>query len=180
MSKSKKKAKVTSLDAKRRKHRKEKAAKEGYAIEHWYELIAYFDPAKIETIDLPQTQGYRSFIHGTIDNYAIIQVPSNMPAAQIKGLGTALGKMNFKTLIVSDNVKFMKLRPCSEEESELLDEADSEKKGSIFVPTGDGARPKPDSIGGGGGEAEEPTASPSGSDQDDSEDADGRASRGRS
>ena len=172
------KKKVSSLDVKRKKRRQEQAQADGFAVEHWYELVEYFDPEKIETINLPQTQGYRSFVRGVVKDLVIVEVPSSMPSARIKGLAISLGEMGFKALIVSDNVKFMKLRPCSAEESELLDEADPEKKGRIFAPTrnGNGAGSESDGVGGSGARDGSPTHTPGG-DQDDSEDAHGGEAR---
>lgn len=165
---------VRKLDEKRQSaERKKKIAKRRAAgiTEHWYELVEYFDPANIKTVTLDEVQGYRTFLHGFVEDMAIVEVSHNLPEDQIKMLGVRLGEMGVKALIVSDNVKFMKLRPCSVEECELLDEADTEKKGQLFTRAGGGTRSESDSI---GNSSRWPrlAADLTASDQDGSEDTD--------
>lgn len=172
--KRKKPPKVTSIDRARKKERPGGM---------WYEVTAYFDPLKIKTVDLPEAQGYRTFMHGTIPDgdpkggdLTIIEADSKMPSQQIQQLGKSLGSMGINALIISDNVRFVKLRACSVEECELLDEADSEKKGRIFAPHVHGTGSESD---GDGSSSRWPRSAPdsSGGDQDDAEDGDGSPPR---
>jgi len=165
---------VRKLEEKRREQtRKEKltARRAKGIVEHWYELVEYFDPTAIRTVDLKETQGYRTFVHGVIEEMTVVEVPSTMPAETITSLGVQLGEMGIRALIVSDNVHFMKLRPCSLEECELLDEADTNQKGQVFARHGGGTGSQPDSD---GSSSRWPRLSPgtSESDQDDAEDSD--------
>jgi hypothetical protein len=140
-------------------------------IEHWYELVEYFDPAAIRTVDLKEAQGYRTFVHGVIDDMTIVEVPATMPGDTIQRLGVQLGEMGIRALIISDSVRFMKLRPCSLEECELLDEADTEKKGQVFARTGSGAGSQSDGDGSSSSWPRLLPGTPDG-DQDDAQDAD--------
>lgn len=175
---------VRRLDEKRdEKERQQRiAARRAKGIvEHWYEVIEYFDPTKIETVDMPAAQGYRTFVHGVIDELTIVEVPNDMPNDQVRAYGEELGRMGLRVLLVSSNVRFMKLRPCSIEECELFDETDSEKKGTIFArlrgsaESGDGPRSEPDSDRAISGESTEDEAAEGAADHNEVERADGSA-----
>lgn len=161
--------KVRRLDKKRKeKERRDKIKdrrKRG-VVEQWYELQEYFDPRQIKTVNIPEADGYRTFIHGVIDEMIVVEVPSTMPAKAITEYGEKLGEMGIRALIVSDQVRFLKLRPCSPEECDLLDEADSEKKGQIIARTSGRAGSVPDGDGGSGGQPG-PATGGAGGDQDD-------------
>jgi hypothetical protein len=158
----------TQLEAVRARKAAEVAARMGRSRklgEQWFELVTYFDPEQIRSFDIQQTQGHRTFIHGLIDDMTVVEVPSTMSPAKVQEYGVALGEMGIKALIVSDNVRFMKLRTCSAQECELLDEKDTSKKGHINALSSR-ARPKPDSDGSGSPEPSDGDSA-SGSDQDE-------------
>lgn len=161
--------KVRRLDEKRKaKARREKIKerrKRG-VIEQWFELIEYFDPRQIKTVDIPEADGYRTFIHGVLDEMIIVEVPSAMSAEAIKEYGERLATMGIRALIVSEQVRFLKLRPCSVEECEILDGTDNEKKGQVVARTSRRAGPVPDGDGSGGRRQGSPAGGPGG-DQDD-------------
>jgi hypothetical protein len=87
--------------------------------EHWYELLEYFDPEKIQK--LPVKDG-RAFIMGRLDGVTIVEVGSDMPQAQIAKLGTWLKENGIEALVVSAGVRFLKLATVSDELEATLDE----------------------------------------------------------
>ena len=147
-------------------------------VSHWHELISYCPPDEIKPVDLKLSQGYRTFVHGSIEDLRIVEVPSNMPSESVKALGESMGALGVKALIISDNVRFMKLRPCTFEECELLDETDSEKTGTLYAKgshgtgpesnghgdSGNGSAAAPNSPGGGEDKSTGTDASPAGED----------------
>jgi hypothetical protein len=141
---------------------------------HWYELVEYFEPEAIKRVRLPETQGYRTFHHGTIDDMLIVEVDKEMPNALVQEFGEALAKSGLKAFIVSNNVRFLRLRRVSAEESELLDDVDENDRGTLYAPdTRNGSEPDGD---GAGSARREPHAGVVRGDQDDAEGTDAGSS----
>lgn len=91
--------------------------------EHWYELTEYFDPTKIET--LPMKQG-KSYLMGTVNGILVVQVSQDTSAETVQRLGEYLSTHGLEAVLVSDNIRFMKLRALDAKEERKLDFAQRE------------------------------------------------------
>lgn len=126
---------------------------------HWFELMSACPPEAIErlqeseSLPLAFLEKYRVFVRGRLDKMFWIEVPSDMPSDQVQQLGETLANQGVDALIVSDQIRFVKLRMCAAEEEQVLDEYDTAQKGKITIsrgaPSGDVSGPG--SLGDGGG-----------------------------
>ena len=88
------------------------------AYEHWYEVIEYFDASEIKRLPV---EGGDAFIMGKLDDVTIVEVGKGTPMDAVKRLGEWLKENGIDALLVSEGVKFMKLRPASENQATKLD-----------------------------------------------------------
>jgi hypothetical protein len=86
--------------------------------EHWYEVVEYFDADAIQKLPV---DGGSAFIMGKLDEVNIVEVGKGTPMDAIKRLGEWLKENGIDALLVSEGVKFMKLRPATDTQSEKLD-----------------------------------------------------------
>ena len=93
--------------------------------EHWYEVIEYFDASAIERLPV---DGGDAYIMGKLDEVNIVEVGKGTPMEAIKRLGGYLKENGIDALLVSEGVKFMKLRPASEDQASKLDRYEQTKR----------------------------------------------------
>ena len=130
----------------------------------WFELESYFDPEKIQSVNIPETTGTRTFLMGKIGEFAVVEVDANTDPGAAEALSVKLEEMGVPALIVTNHVRFLKLRRCSFGESRILDAKESESHcdGAGPEPDGDGDRSGPRIAapvsGGGEDEIEDPDA----------------------
>lgn len=86
--------------------------------EHWYEVIEYFDASEIKRLPV---DGGDAYIMGKLDAVTIVEVGKGTPMDVVKRLGGYLKDNGIDALLVSEGVKFMKLRPATEEQAAKLD-----------------------------------------------------------
>lgn len=107
---------------------------------HWFELVDASEGKNIQrlerskSLDLAILEEYRVFVRGRLDDLFWIEVPADMPHEHVQALGETLQAQNVNAMIMSDQIRFVKMRMCSPEEEEVLDEHDKEEKGKIVVP----------------------------------------------
>jgi len=143
-------SKISQIDkARKRKAKRQRQRSDG----KWYELQEYFNPDHIRPVQLPETQGYRTFVHGRINGIVIVEIDGRMSNEKVRAFGKALGESGIRAFIVSSNVRFMRLREVTPEEAEVLSEHDKEATGTVFAPDSR-VRPELDGDGDRGGERE--------------------------
>jgi len=93
--------------------------------EHWYEVVEYFDASEIKRLPV---DGGSAFIMGKLDDVTIVEVGKGTPMEAVKRLGEWLKENGIDALLVSEGVKFMKLRPASEDQAAKLDRYEQVKR----------------------------------------------------
>jgi len=113
--------------------------------EHWYEVIEYFDADAIQKLPV---DGGSAFIMGKLDEVNIVEVGKGTPMDAIKRLGEWLKENGIDALLVSEGVKFMKLRPATDSQSEKLDRYEQARRDTEPEPEPEAepeAEPAPES-----------------------------------
>lgn len=95
-----------------KKSKKKKAPKAG-----WYELVAHFDAHKIKAIPV---EG-RAFLMGAVSGINVVEVSRDTPDEQLAQLASWLDAQGIEAIVVSEGVRFMKLKPATPEENEVLE-----------------------------------------------------------
>ena len=103
--------------AKRRK-RKPNRMRSAKANKYWYELEAYFDAKDIEII--PVKDG--GFMMGILEDFVVIEVSREKSTQEINDLASYLASMGFKSLIIHEGIKFLRLKEVTGVKAKELDE----------------------------------------------------------
>jgi hypothetical protein len=115
-------ARIERLEEKLKRYEKpDQLRKEG---EHWYELVEHFDARHIER--LPVKDG-RAFIMGRLDEAVVVEVSKETDQQKLVQIGQWLEKHGLDSIIVTDDIRFVKLRPCTEEIERKLDASQMKK-----------------------------------------------------
>jgi hypothetical protein len=93
--------------------------------EHWYEVTEYFDASEIKRLPV---DGGEAYIMGKLDDVTIVEVAKKTPMDVVKRLGEWLKENGIDALLVSEGVKFMKLKPASEDQAAQLDRYEQTKR----------------------------------------------------
>ena len=158
--------------------------------EHWYELLEYFDAEKIERVQIPGAPA-RTFAMGYLDDALVLQVPKDETAEAVQAFRDMLKNNNLKVpfLVITENVRFVRLGTVSEELEARLDatqikkdEDDAEESSGTTgdLPAGDGSEPDGDGLGDCGPSAGEDRCSGGDSDGEGEADRTADGSAGRS
>jgi hypothetical protein len=86
--------------------------------EHWYEVVEYFDASEIKRLPV---DGGNAYIMGKLDDVTIVEVGKGTPMDVVKRLGGYLKDNGIDALLVSEGVKFMRLKPATDEQAAKLD-----------------------------------------------------------
>lgn len=117
--------------------------------ERWFKIEEYFSPDKAQRLEM---EGGKAFLRGKIRNFLILEVSRDVPASTMAAIKESLAKEGIRALIITDDIRFVKLRMCSpEEERQLNDQPavqektaeagsseDSDRSGVGSVADGDG------------------------------------------
>lgn len=95
--------------------RQDLVRKEG---EHWYELVEHFDAKDIKRIPVESGKAY---VMGRLDHLVVVEVARGTSQQGLADLGAWLERHKIQALIVTEGVKFVKLRSVSEEDEAKLD-----------------------------------------------------------
>lgn len=129
--------------------KKQQAERFRFQTPHWFEMIDASAAQSIQRLEnapnlnLELLDKHRVFVRGSLDKMFWIEVPAGMDALEVQKLGSKLAEQGVDALIVSDQIRFVRLRMCSAEEEELLDAHAEEKATKIIVPRQAGAVPGP-------------------------------------
>jgi len=93
--------------------------------EHWYEVTEYFDASEIKRLPV---DGGDAYIMGKLDDVTIVEVGKGTPMDVVKRLGGYLKDNGIDALLISEGVKFMKLKPASEDQAAKLDRYEQTKR----------------------------------------------------
>jgi len=99
--------------------------------EHWYEVIEYFDASEIKRLPV---DGGSAYIMGKLDEVTIVEVGKATPMEAVQRLGEWLKENGIDALLVSEGVKFMKLRPANEEQAAKLDMVEQARRETEAEP----------------------------------------------
>ena len=99
---------------KKRDRQPKKPTHREWSQEHWFEFIEYFDAKK--PIDLKD----RTFLLGTIDEVAFVQVPKGMNLQAKQHISEGLARAGVQALLVTSDINFVKLRMCSPDIEKVL------------------------------------------------------------
>jgi hypothetical protein len=80
--------------------------------EQWFEVVSCFDPARIEHFPYGPN-GERAFVLGALDKLLVVEVPRTMDGESIGALGRHLSESGKEALIVSEGIRFLRLRALS-------------------------------------------------------------------
>lgn len=84
----------------------------------WYELISYFDPDEIKPVPV---EG-RVFLMGAVNDIPIVEVARDTPEDKLESLAQWLEEAGIEALVVTEGVKFLRLRPAKPAECAVLEE----------------------------------------------------------
>ncbi len=93
----------------------------------WYRMCEMFDGSKRESVPF---KDMRAYVEGKIGDLVVMSYPRDTPLEMIGKFANHLRKrtdLKGRCLVVSDDVKFMRLEPASEEEVRRLDEVPEPK-----------------------------------------------------
>ncbi len=79
--------------------------------ERWFELLDAFDPANAKRI-LPKLAN-RTFIRGKIGETMVVEIPKDATADVVQAIQRSLAAMGHDALIVTEGIRFLKVRVCS-------------------------------------------------------------------
>jgi hypothetical protein len=111
--------------------------------EHWYEVVEYFDASEIKRLPV---DGGDAFIMGKLDDVTIVEVGKGTPMDVVQRLGAYLKEHGIDALLVSEGVKFMKLKPASEDQATKLDMYEQTKRAEPDKPPAPEGPPQPEHI----------------------------------
>lgn len=104
--------------------------KEPWKSDRWFEVISLFDEKAIRP--LPSTDSkLRMFVMGSLEDVVILSVPQNASPKAVRDAMDALGERGIRALAFTDDIRFVKLRPLSDQEGKVIDEFDTRKNGIV-------------------------------------------------
>ncbi len=120
--------------------------------EHWYEVVAYFDASGIQKLPTKPEDGRAFIMPGMINGMTIVEVSKHY--ARTEDLEKWLsGQLGVNPLVITDDVRFVKLATVSPEMEAELDAGSMEKtdgEEEKILPTGTGSELPGDGLGSGG------------------------------
>lgn len=96
---------------------KRKRRKPPRPANEWYELVAHFDADKIKAVPV---EG-RAFLMGKINQIHVVEVARATPQEQLGKLASWLEENGIEAIVVSEGVRFMKLKPVTDAEYDMLE-----------------------------------------------------------
>jgi len=84
--------------------------------EQWYQLVSMFDDKDIQTTPIKG-----AFFRGVLDKTVIVEVQQNFPQEQYGPLAEWLEKNGIEAMVVKEGVRFLKIRPATEDQETVLE-----------------------------------------------------------
>jgi hypothetical protein len=89
------------------------------AHDGWYEIVDTAEDARRIT-SVKEAEGYRCFFRGPVGDVVIIEVPEDMPNDARDALGRSLSAQGVSVLLVTERIKFYRLRRARPDEEKKL------------------------------------------------------------
>jgi hypothetical protein len=98
--------------------------------EHWFEAIGYFDPAGATLVPVGDAGGPRAFVLGALDDLLVVEIPRDMGATALEAVGTHLAQAGKHAILVTEGIRFLKLRLCTHAEAQEIEAKTAAESGT--------------------------------------------------
>lgn len=104
--------------------------KEPWKTDRWFEVVSLFDANEIRPLTSADSK-LRIFVMGSLEDVVILSVPKQANPKAVHDAMDALGERGIRALAFTDDIRFVKLRPLSDQEGKVIDEFDTRKNGIV-------------------------------------------------
>lgn len=112
--------------------------------DRWFELVEYFDATKIVRLPADKMHGQRVFLLGMYHDCLVVEVPKEARYREVQQLRDVIREATngAPTIIVTSDVRFLKLRMVDDQTVERLNAAVEKKDDEAAEQTGTGEAPE--------------------------------------